>query len=164
MSRLLKKLNFFNNLIGSFMEAETVNEPITLAFSLLWPKTRQKSPTLPLEPASAADLDVQKLVQFIASDPKSEGLIADVFRHLCQDAETIEYRLDVLEDLINCPVLVECWQSLMPVLSEMRYYTSHQNQENWSDLVEVIWRLRELEHYIRCVTDLGKAFAGLPGP
>jgi len=145
------------------MEAETANEPITLAFSLLWPKTRQKSPTLPLEPASAADLDVQKLVQFIASDPKSEGLIADVFRHLCQDAETIEYRLDVLEDLINCPVLVECWQSLMPVLSEMRYYTSHQNQENWSDLVEVIWRLRELEHYIRCVTDLGKAFAGLPG-
>jgi DNA mismatch repair protein MutS len=147
------------------MESENTPgaEPITLAFSLLWPKTRQQSATLPLEPVSAADLDVQKLVQFIAADPKKESLIADVFKHLCQDAETINYRLDVLEDLINCPALVECWDSLMPVLSEMRYYTSHQNQENWSDLIEVIWRLRELEHYIRCVTDLGKAFAGLPG-
>jgi DNA mismatch repair protein MutS len=145
------------------MENETDADPITLAFSLLWPKTRQKSNTVVLDPLSAVDLDVPKLVRFIAADPKKESLIQDVFKHLCQDAETINYRLDVLEDLVNCPALVACWESLMPVLSEMRYYTSHQNQENWSDLVEVIWRLRELEHYIRCVTDLGKAFSGLPG-
>jgi DNA mismatch repair protein MutS len=145
------------------METETSSEPITLAFSLLWPKTRQKSNANIIEPGSALDLDAAKLVQFIAADPKKESLIADVFKYLCQDTETINYRLDVLEDLINCPALVACWESLMPVLSEMRYYTSHQNQENWSDLIEVIWRLRELEHYIRCVTDLGQAFAGLPG-
>jgi DNA mismatch repair protein MutS len=145
------------------MDVEKNNEPLTLAFSLLWPKGRQQSGALPLEALSAADLDVDKLIQFIAADSKKESIIRDVFKFLCQDTETINYRLDVLEDLIDCPTLTACWESLMPVLSEMRYYTTHQNQENWTDLIEVIWRLRELEHYIRCVTDLNHAFSGLPG-
>jgi DNA mismatch repair protein MutS len=147
----------------SAMKKQTGAEPITLAFSLLWPKGRQKSGAVPLVPGSADDLDVKKLVEFMAADPRKTSLIQEVFKDLCQDPETINYRLDVLEDLLNCPALNECWNSLMPVLSELRYYSSHQNQDNWSDLVEVIWRLRELEHYIRCVTDLGKTFSSLPG-
>ncbi|MBN1799821.1 MAG: hypothetical protein JW822_14685 [Spirochaetales bacterium] len=145
------------------MDKETAAEPITLAFSLLWPKGRQKSDAVLIEPGSAVDLDVQKLVEFIASDAKKESHIQDVFKNLCQNPETINCRLDVLEDLLNCPALVECWESLMPVLSELRYYSSHRNKDNWSDLIEVIWRLRELEHYIRCVTDLGQTFSSLPG-
>jgi DNA mismatch repair protein MutS len=145
------------------MENDAQAEGLTLAFSLLWPRGRQQSGALILEPGSAADLDVEKLIQYIAADAKKEAIVRDAFKYLCQDRETIDYRLDVLEDLINCPTLADCWESLLPVLSEMRYYTTHQNQEEWTDLVEVIWRLRELEHYIRCVTDLNRAFSGLPG-
>lgn len=145
------------------MAKDTTGEPLTMAFSLLWPKGRQQSGALPLEEGSAADLDVDKLVKFIAADSKNETIIRNVFKHLCQDSGTINYRLDVLEDLSNSPALTACWESLVPVLSEMRYYTSHRDSENWSELIEVVWRLRELEHYVRCVTDLNHAFSGLPG-
>jgi hypothetical protein len=131
--------------------------PLTIAFSLLWPKGRRVN-ALALEEQSGIDLDTQKLIQFIASDGKLQKYLGDVFNYLCQDAETINFRLDIIEDLLNNSALVGCWEALVPVINEMRYYTTHQNHENWTELIEVIWRLRELEHYMTCIERLFRVY------
>lgn len=142
---------------------ETSDTPSAdLSFSLLWPEGR-KTRTVPIEPQSALDLDLQKLIEFMAFDSKHVEALGQILRFLCQDEETINYRLDIIDELVRFPELVSCIQSLLPVLRDLKYYETFLALEWKTSLQEAIWRLRELEHYVECVHKLGEAFKGIRG-
>jgi DNA mismatch repair protein MutS len=142
-------------------KTETSDTPSAdLSFSLLWPEGR-KTRTVPIHPQSALDLDFQKLVGFMAFDSKHVEALGEILRSLCQDAETINYRLDIIDELVRFPVLVSCIQSLLPVLRDLKYYETFLALEWKTSLQEAVWRLRELEHYVECVHKLGEAFEGI---
>lgn len=134
--------------------------PADLSFSLLWP-AGGRTKAVPIEPQSALDLDLQKLIEFMAFDSKHVGPVGEIIRSLCQDEATINYRLDIIDELVRFPVLVSCIESLLPVLRDLRYYETFLALEWKTSLQEAIWRLRELEHYVECVRKLAEAFEGI---
>jgi DNA mismatch repair protein MutS len=133
---------------------------LDLSFSLLWPEGK-KTKTTEIHEQSALDLGLQKLVEFMAFDAKHVEALGATFRSLCQDADTINYRLDIIDELVRFPVLVRCIESLLPVLRDLKYYEIFLALEWKTSLQEAIWRLRELEHYVECVQKLAAAFKGI---
>jgi DNA mismatch repair protein MutS len=142
------------------MKKEIKNDPVTLGFSLLWPKGRQAH-TAKLDRECMTDLEIAKCINFLSIDSKHQELVSDIFSLLCQDSETISYRLDIIDDLLRFPVLLTCISTLIPIINNLRYYTDRLRRDDWTALQEVIWRLRELEHYVACVQQFGKAFKGI---
>jgi hypothetical protein len=112
-------------------------------------------------PQSALDLDLQKLIEFMAFDAKHGEALGTLLHSLSQDADTINYRLDVVDDLVCFPDLVRCIESLLPVLRELKYYQTFMAMEWKTSLQEAVWRLRELEHYVDCVQKLSTAYNGI---
>ena len=135
---------------------------LDLSFSLLWPEGKKIKAT-EIHEQSALDLGLQKLVEFMAFDAKHVEALGAILRSLCQDADTINYRLDIIDELVRFPVLVRCIESLLPVLRDLKYYETFLALEWKTSLQEAIWRLRELEHYVECVQKLAAAFKGIRG-
>lgn len=133
---------------------------LDLSFSLLWPEGTRTT-AVEIHQQSALDLDLQKLIQFMAFDAKHGEALGLIVRSLCQDENTINYRLDVVEELVRFPDLVRCIESLLPVLRDLKYYETFLALEWKTSLQEAIWRLRELEHYVECVRKLAEAFQGI---
>jgi DNA mismatch repair protein MutS len=140
------------------MEAASVD----LSFSLLWPEGR-RTLSAEIQKQSALDLDLQKLVDFMAFDTRHREALGAILHSLCLDADTIEYRLDVTDELARFPVLLRCIESLLPVLRDLKYYETFLSLEWKTPLQEAVWRLRELEHYVECVRRLAEAFKGIRG-
>jgi len=133
---------------------------LDLSFSLLWPEGR-KTEVTEIHGQSSVDLGLEKLIEFMAFDAKHRGALEGIVRSLCQDAETINYRLDIIDELARFPVILRCIESLLPVLRDLKYYETFLALEWKTSLQEAIWRLRELEHYVECVQKLAAAFKGI---
>ena len=121
-------------------------------------------PTLPLEQASADDLDVTKpcsssppTPRARASSPRSSGTSARTSRRSIT-ASTCSRTSS------TAPPSSRAGNRCCPCSPRCATTRRTRTRRTRPSYVEVIWRLRELEHYIRCVTDLGKAFGGLLGP
>jgi hypothetical protein len=133
-----------------------------LSFSLLWPRGTRTA-TVEIREQSALDLGLQKLIEFMAFNAKHCDALREIVRFLCQDADTINYRLDIIDELARFPKLVRCIESLLPVLRDLKYYETFLALEWKTSLQETIWRLRELEHYVDCLSKLAAAFKGIRG-
>jgi DNA mismatch repair protein MutS len=131
------------------------NTPPDFSFSLLWPGGERGTPAS-LSPQTAVDLDIKKLVHFISTDNRAKNSIERIFTLLCQDSETITYRLDIIDDVLNSPALISCLWELTPVISSMRFFVSRSRTEEKNALIEVVWRLRELEYYVKCIQLLSR--------
>ena len=133
-----------------------------LSFSLLWPRGTRTA-TVEIREQSVLDLGLQKLIEFMAFNAKHCDALREIVRSLCQDADTINYRLDIIDELARFPKLVRCIESLLPVLRDLKYYETFLALEWKTSLQETIWRLRELEHYVDCLSKLAAAFKGIRG-
>ena len=117
---------------------------LDLSFSLLWPKGT-RSDTAEIHEQSATDLGLQKIVDFMAFDQRHRDALGTIIRSLCLDPGTIDYRLDIIDELARFPELVRCIESLLPVLRDLKYYETFLALEWKTSLQEAIWRLRQLE-------------------
>jgi len=133
---------------------------VDLSFSLLWPDGR-RTISAEIHEQSALDLDLQKLIDFMAFDSKHRESLTTIVHSLCLDVDTVNYRLDIIDELVRFPVLVRCIETLLPVLRDLKYYETFLALEWKTSLQEAIWRLRELEHYVECVQKLAEAFKGI---
>jgi DNA mismatch repair protein MutS len=138
----------------------TEETSLDLSFSLLWPEGT-RSGTAEIHGQSALDLGLQKLVEFMAFDDKHRDALGRILRSLCLEPGTINYRLDIIEELARFPELVRCIEGLLPVLRDLKYYETFLALEWKTSLQEAIWRLRELEHYVDCVQKLSDAFRSI---
>ncbi len=133
---------------------------VDLSFSLLWPDGI-RTISAEIHKQSALDLDLQKLIDFMAFDSKHRESLTTIVHSLCLDVDTVNYRLDIIDELVRFPVLADCIESLLPVLRDLKYYETFLSLEWKTSLQEAIWRLRELEHYVECVQKLAEAFKGI---
>ncbi|MBN2736419.1 MAG: hypothetical protein JXR70_05515 [Spirochaetales bacterium] len=129
-----------------------------LSFSLLWPKGR-KIKYSPVDRTAQKDLDMDRLISTLACDTRHATSLSQLFDRLILDSDTINYRLDILEDLLASPTLAEAIKSILPVIIQLRYYNMRQLEDEKKIFQEVLWRLRELEHYLECINRLNEAFS-----
>src|SRR5690606_6452043 len=69
------------------------------------------------------------------------------------DPVVLNYRLDVIEDLLRTPDLVTTLEEALGLITTLESYMV-QPQWEQSELRKVAWRLSELEHYVHCVNHL----------
>lgn len=128
-------------------------------FSLLRPGGKRPVSS-PLSKRVVSDLGFEKLISALTVDKSREGPLRDLLLEPCRDPAVIEYRLDVLDDLVGNEALSRCFEDLVPVIGALSYFISRPEHDDWSPFQETVWRLRELEHYAECVKKLDAAFSG----
>lgn len=137
---------------------ETTSVVASYPLSLLWPDGVVPAPGTfhQCDESTIQDLDLDDLARALA--PKAdqlEGLKA-ILMTLVADPSIISYRHEVLDDLLRSPILVTCFQSLLPQLGEIARLSGPQRQAQ-TPLQQVLWRLGELEMYVECIKQLQQA-------
>src|SRR5512145_2432972 len=118
---------------------------------LLWPgsggESRKRAFTL--DENVVRDLELERLFMRIAGDQRRYLEIEPILRQLNADCEAINYRQDILEDLIRHPGLASGLEAILPFLESIR-----QNRRVIEDkdleLYRVTCRMTELESLISC--------------
>lgn len=134
-------------------EAMTTTENTIHPVSLLWPDPYDRRSTGSADTYHTADLNLDPLLDVLSIENRFRRSIHNVLMQPCQDAPTIDYRLDVIDDLLRTPTLVEHLEQALTIITTLEGYM---NQPQWeqSELRKVAWRLSELENYVDCVDHL----------
>ncbi|UCF99467.1 MAG: hypothetical protein JSV89_07985 [Spirochaetaceae bacterium] len=122
------------------------------SISLLWPGEVQAVGGV-LDQRAAVDLDLHTTINALAESADQREAIEQLLGMLCQDADTISYRQEVIADLLADNELTAGLQNLVQDLSSLTRF--HLPREKAEILYEVTWRLGELESYADCVDKLG---------
>lgn len=135
--------------------------PFRLDVSLLWPGGAPPSApsAAAVTPQSARDLGLDSIIAHLSAGDAQRAAIEKILLSPSRDPLVIRYRLDVLDDLLANPALVEKLHELMPTLEALAldYYRGEAREA--VELYEVIWRLGELESIVTCVEGLSRIFA-----
>ena len=76
--------------------------------------------------------------------------------------EVIKYRLDVFEDFLNFPQLRSDLTSLLLKLKDLREIERFQKDTESSSIWQLVNRLRELDGYVDCITQIKQTLEALP--
>lgn len=119
--------------------------------NLLWPHgmINQQVDTSFLE----ADLNLKSLIRALAIHPRYESHIRSILLALTSDIPTIQYRQDIIRDLLENPAL---FNSLELALEEITTLETYLNAPQWKDNVlrQIAWRLSELQRFVETVVSL----------
>ena len=134
----------------------TTTENVIRPVSLLWPDPYDRRSSGSAETYQTADLNLDPLLDILSIEPRFRHSLHNVLMQPCEDAPTLNYRLDVIDDLLRTPALVAQLEEALRIITVLEGYM---NQPQWeqSELRKVAWRLSELENYIDCVDHLSTA-------
>ena len=136
--------------------ASSATSDASPSISLLRPAGRddcRPGNTPRLDQDCARDLELATLTAGLAPDNGDKGPIESILSNLCQDAEVIHYRQDVLQDILDNPEVAGRLADLMPAIVSLGSY-GYRFARDRNTLQEVIWRLGELANYVECVQRL----------
>lgn len=122
-------------------------------FSLLYPKnSRRKENTLTDEAVN--DLSLDFIIDALTEDNYEKNLLRKIMVHITDDRKTIEYRRDIFEDFLNFPELRKELSELLVKLEDLREIERFQKDQEASSLWSLINRLREIDEYVNCITNI----------
>ena len=119
-------------------------------FSLLWPDGSPTPGTKPWQTTTATDLGLEHLINALNVDGRHERDMKAIVLTACNDADTIYYRQEVIEDLLSMPNVLEQFKAALPMLNDLTYYSTSSDAEALP-FQRTLARLGELELYIRIV-------------
>lgn len=129
--------------------------------SLMYPAGKEAN-TKTLSEETCNDLSLDYILNFITSNSDERRVIRRMTLELESDPEIIRYRCDVFEDIMRFPSLRERLTTALDQLNYMKTLGSAFMDETVAPLWQLINRLRELEIYINCITEIHKALSGTP--
>jgi DNA mismatch repair ATPase MutS len=121
--------------------------------SLLWPDVFERRPAAREEAYYTADLNLDPLVDVLSIEGRFRQSVQHLLARPVADAAVLNYRLDVIEDLLHSPDLVTTLEEALALITTLESYMV-QPQWEQSELRKVAWRLSELENYVHCVDHL----------
>ncbi len=129
------------------------SEPTT-GVSLLWPSGVEKShDTGKISQQTLRDLGIDKIAAFISQDHRQVTGVTEILANLCQDPQVIHYRQEIMADLLLYPDLVQGLKAMLPLIADLGAYSAYQTR-HIGQMSALVWRLGELELYIRCIETL----------
>ena len=124
--------------------------------SLLWPDPLVRRSTAPSPTFQTADLNLEPLINALSIDRRYRKNIEQLLIQPTVQPDILNYRLDVLEDLLRSPQLASALETALEIINVLESYIT-QPQWDQSELRKVAWRLSELENYINCIDHLHAA-------
>jgi DNA mismatch repair protein MutS len=106
---------------------------------------------------SEADLGLVPIIHALDFDGRHSRFVGSVLAELCDDPTVIDYRQDVLGDLLRLPDLVADIASILPQLGELANISRASIWGEKIPLLHVATRLAELDGYVTCVERLWAA-------
>lgn len=132
---------------------------MTYDFSLLAPGGRGS--TEPMDETALTDLNLDVLINEMVGDKKQRDIIEGYATRLCLEGEAVEYRLDIVDDILANRGIIPCLEDLASHGIRLKYYMGHPGKTDALPLQETVWRLRELEEYLYCMEALHGTLSGL---
>lgn len=130
--------------------------------SLLWTDPLDRRAATAEETYYTADLNLDPIIDILSIENRFRQGIQNLLLRPVIDARVLNYRLDVLEDLLRTPELVSTLEEALSIITVLEGYMV-QPQWEQSELRKVAWRLSELENYIVCVDHLNAALTACGG-
>ncbi|MBQ1389965.1 MAG: DNA mismatch repair protein [Clostridia bacterium] len=122
-------------------------------FSLLHPAgSAEKYKTL--TPQAINDLSIDYLCESLTDNAFERGSIRNLMTNITTDENVIRYRCDIFNDLYKNPQLRIDLAELLAKLSDLRELEKFKKDSDTSDLWALINRLREIDGYVDCITDI----------
>jgi DNA mismatch repair protein MutS len=115
-----------------------------------------------ISPGVWRDLGMDTIAAAFTSNQEHLRWVKKVLSSLILDPEVIRYRQEVLQDLLNNPVMVERMRDLLPVIDSFTQNSFHTGHE-MNTLHEVTYRLGELQNLIECTQGLAQIFRDVHG-
>jgi hypothetical protein len=137
-----------------------MKEPVqSEVFSLLWPDelTRHED-SWPgaINPYFTADLNLEELAEALTFDRLHRMTVGKLLKMLTRKPEIIDYRLDIITDLLANPRLAAALESIMPMLDQLEESVAVKVRDYVVDspFLQTVYRLGELEVYVDCINQL----------
>jgi len=106
---------------------------------------------------SEADLGLGPIIRALDFDGRHGRFVAGVLAELCDDPAVIQYRQDLLDDLLRLPDLAASIAGVLPQLGELGNIGRGGSWGENVPLLQVATRLAELDGYVTCVESLSTA-------
>jgi DNA mismatch repair ATPase MutS len=135
---------------------------LSYGVSLLWPDPLERRLSGGEDTGFTADLHLEPLIDLLSIESRYRQAVQQTLLRPITAAEIINYRLDILDDLLRSPELVQMLEEALGILNILEGYLI-QPQWEQSELRKVAWRLSELENYLSCVDHLHTALLAV-GP
>lgn len=124
--------------------------------SLLWPTEECRKQKWNLNIFAVNDLSIDRIVRAIDNRSGHERFVREILTSPSTSHKVIEYRQEIIGDLLADPYLTRSLQDLLPSLANLGKPCA----SSWpgeSPLMPVILRLGELESYVECIDKLASA-------
>lgn len=130
-------------------------------FSLLCPKNKTvQYKTLTKEAIN--DLSIDYLCEALTADAYERNSIKQLLINITDDEEVIRYRCDIFEDFLKHEKLRDDMTALLLKLKDLREIERFQKDTESSPIWQLVNRLRELDGYVDCITNIKETLETLP--
>ncbi len=102
------------------------------------------------------DLSLEFICQTLTEDEYERNVILKIMSQITSDTQTVKYRGDVFEDFLKFPKLRNVLAELLKELANLRDLERFQKDSEASSLWKLINRLREIDGYVKCITEMKK--------
>lgn len=129
--------------------------------SLLWTKPADRHVLRSAQKQHPTDLNLTPLIRCLSVSNRYANSVEAILQHPVMEAADLNYRLDVIADLLESPALVAALTETLTIIESLEGYMV-QPQWEQSELRKVAWRLSELEHYIICIDHMSQHLRDAP--
>ncbi|KNY26065.1 MutS-related protein [Pseudobacteroides cellulosolvens] len=132
------------------MDMQSTQEQI----SLIWPNEgKTQNHHMTYSHVMVEDMALEELAKAINFNNRSKFNAPVLMSMFTDDAEIINYRLEIIEDFINNPELASELENLLPMLTELSDISPSKGIDD-SQLLRAVKRLGELDLYVKCIQQL----------
>ena len=124
-----------------------------MKFSLLQPSDIEVKYNQ-LTPQAVNDLSIDFICDALTDDKFEKNSIKNTLTNITDDERVIKYRRDIFDDLHKNPSLRTDLEELLSKLADLRELEKFQKDTEASDLWILINRLREIDGYVNCITQI----------
>lgn len=124
--------------------------------SLLFPDEREYEYKT-LDATVCNDLSIDFICDALTEDAFEKAIIKKTMTKLYTAPEVITYRADIFEDLLKFPQLCDKLERLLHKLNDLRELKKMQKDTEASSMWTLINRLREIDDYINCISEMKQA-------
>lgn len=129
--------------------------------SLLFPPgpfSQAQAASTELSPAVWHDLGLDQIVPAFTANRDHQKEIQKILARLVHAPEVLQYRQQILDDLLKHPHLLDQLAALLPAIDSLTGYSFHLEKEKGLNLLhEVTWRVGELQNIIDCIEAMAKS-------
>lgn len=122
-------------------------------FSLLYPDNNNYE-IKTLDDAACNDLSMNFLLDALTKEKSERQIIKRILSQMVSDERVIKYRIDIFDDLLRHPKMCEILEELLTQLSDLWELKRMQKDTEVSAIWGLINRLREVNDYIQCITQM----------